>query len=77
MWKLFAVGLSVLQIAQAIPYHPGFFYHRDSYIYRLSSEELDHEASVSSNSKLISNTTATTVVYPETVTVCDHIICMH
>lgn len=84
MWKLFAVGLSVLQIAQAIPHHPGFFHHRDRDTYRLSAEEL--EAGVSSeNSKLIANSTAATVVFSETVTVCaraqstslsDHTICI-
>lgn len=60
MWKLFAVGLSVLQIAQAIPQHPGFFHNQD----RLNAEV----GTDVSSEKLVS--TAASVVFPETVTVC-------
>lgn len=61
MWKLFAVGLSALQIAQAIPQHPGFFHNQD----RLNAEDAGTDVSFN---KLAS--TAASVVFPETVTVC-------
>lgn len=75
MWKLFAVGLAVLQTAQAIPHHPGFFRYQDGD--RFGVNELEADV----NSRLISNST---VVFPETVTVCaraqltlsDHIVCI-
>lgn len=60
MWKLLAVGLSVLQTAQAIPQHPGFFHQQD----RLNAEFGVDESS----SRLLS--AAESVVFPETVTVC-------
>ncbi|KAL0636799.1 hypothetical protein Q9L58_004156 [Maublancomyces gigas] len=58
MWKLLAVGLSVLQTAQAIPQHPGFFHHQD----RLNAEFGVDDSS----NRLLS--TAASVVFPETVT---------
>lgn len=60
MWKLLAVGLSVLQTAQAIPQHPGFFHQQDRF-------NVESEVDVSSD-RLFS--TAASVVFPETVTVC-------
>lgn len=59
MWKLFAVGLSVLKTAQAIQ-HPVFFQYQD----RLNA---DSGVGVLSADFM---STAATVVYPETVTVC-------
>lgn len=64
MLKLLAVGLSVLQTAQAIPHHPGFFHQQDRF-----GAGFDQEADVSLN-RLFAAPAAASVVFPETVKVC-------
>lgn len=61
MWKLLAIGLSVLRTVQAIPHHPAFFHHRNQL-----DAEVGFETGASSDGVI---STAATVVYPETVTV--------
>lgn len=60
MWKLLAIGLSVLQTVQAIPRHPVFFRHQD----RLSAE------AEFGSSTLAGVSGSGSIVYAENVTVC-------